>query len=93
MEVRVSPGTADTIAERIDAAVQKIEEQHPFYQPLNPDGFSKAFANLEKKHPQKRSGIKLGVMYGKPGQNNPKDMFLNGLSAPFHIIFISLPPR
>jgi len=52
MEVKVSPGTADTLAERIESAVCALEKRSIVAQPLDPAGFSKAFATLEAKHPQ-----------------------------------------
>jgi len=55
MEVKVSPGPADTLAERIDTAVSHLEKSSIVGQPLDAAGFSKAFATLETKHPQVES--------------------------------------
>lgn len=56
--------------------------------------FDEEFKLLEKKHPQvsyilliffthlqKRTGIKVGVIYARPGQTEPKDMFQNGING------------
>jgi len=40
-------------------------------------GFSHEFLNVEKKHPQARTVMKLAIIYCKPGQFNGKQMFEN----------------
>eukprot|EP01125_Pyxidicula_operculata_P016690 TRINITY_DN5774_c0_g1_i1.p1 TRINITY_DN5774_c0_g1~~TRINITY_DN5774_c0_g1_i1.p1 ORF type:complete len:1448 (+),score=388.07 TRINITY_DN5774_c0_g1_i1:96-4439(+) len=49
-------------------------EAYPIFDPK----FQTEFAQFESKHPQKKSGIKLGLIYCRKGQSNPKDMFVNG---------------
>eukprot|EP01128_Nolandella_sp_AFSM9_P006221 TRINITY_DN3149_c0_g2_i1.p1 TRINITY_DN3149_c0_g2~~TRINITY_DN3149_c0_g2_i1.p1 ORF type:complete len:406 (+),score=61.24 TRINITY_DN3149_c0_g2_i1:1034-2251(+) len=71
----------DTIFERMEATLQIRNEGKEIWNPHDHDLFVEKIKMVERKHPQKRTGVKIGIIYARPGQTQPKDMFQNGMEG------------
>uniref|UniRef100_A0A6B2L1H6 Uncharacterized protein n=1 Tax=Arcella intermedia TaxID=1963864 RepID=A0A6B2L1H6_9EUKA len=64
--------------DRIYHALRNKEPDTEFQYIPETRKFSNDLVELERKHPQKITEMKIGVIYCKPGQTKPQEMFQNG---------------
>eukprot|EP01125_Pyxidicula_operculata_P003099 TRINITY_DN132_c5_g1_i14.p1 TRINITY_DN132_c5_g1~~TRINITY_DN132_c5_g1_i14.p1 ORF type:complete len:249 (+),score=38.14 TRINITY_DN132_c5_g1_i14:408-1154(+) len=64
-----------SLVELMESALKKLEPIDEIYVVHNTAQFTSEFVKLEENHPQKRSTMKLGLIYCKKDQIYPKDMF------------------
>lgn len=79
-ELRMKVDKSGKLGESLEKAISAREGGAPTYW-LVDKAFDGELLTVERKHPQKQLGMKVGVIYCRPGQTHPQNMFTNGLSA------------
>jgi len=79
INVKSDPRDTEPLLARIFQALKdlgKVTDPNQFV--FNHHAFCQELATIEQKHPQKRTQMKIGVLYVGDNQIKPKEWFLNG---------------